>query len=183
MRTIRPLPGEVDVVEVGAAGWGSVEAGPALPAVQEAQGDVVSGLDLRDGTADRFHHAGSLVSEHDRQRHRVHLVPDHEVGVAQAGCDDTHDNLVRTWRLHEHGIELERAFGPDDGGCDLSGRQVGHCHASSAVLEDRPRHHLGVRQDGLVVAVELAVFGTKSIGDVSRDRTAPVGEETGVRGR
>ena len=40
------------------------------------------GTTFVDGAADRLHDPGPLMPEHDRQRHRVHLVPDDEVGVA-----------------------------------------------------------------------------------------------------
>ena len=89
------LAGEVDVVEVGAARRGAVEAGSALPARQEAQRDVVAGRDLGDAAAHGLDDAGALVAEHDRQRHRVHLVPDDEVGVAEPGGDDADHDLVR----------------------------------------------------------------------------------------
>ena len=94
MGAVGALAGEVHVVEVGATGRGAVETGPAAGAVQEAQRDVVAGCDLLHRRADGLDDAGALVAEHDRQRHRVHLVPHDEVGVAQPGGDDADEHLV-----------------------------------------------------------------------------------------
>jgi hypothetical protein len=85
-----------------------------------AEDDVVAGANRADGRSDRFHDAGPFVAEHGRQRHGVLLVADVQIGLADAGGRDPHQDLVGTRGLELEFAELERrGLLVDYGGGDL----------------------------------------------------------------
>ena len=55
--------------------------------------------------------------------------------------------------------------------------------ACSAVLEHRPRDHLGVGRRRVLEAVEVPVLGSQGVGRLTRDRAEEVGQEPGMGGR
>ena len=55
---------------------------------------MVAGLHLGDARANFLDNAGALMAEHDRLRHRIHLVADNHVGVAHAGGYDADQHFV-----------------------------------------------------------------------------------------
>jgi hypothetical protein len=89
------------------------------------EGDVVAGLDRGDGGADPADDAGALMAKNRRQRHRQFLVPDVDVGLAQAGSRDLDEHfpgaqagiqiqfayLERAARLFDHGRPDAQAVG------------------------------------------------------------------------
>jgi hypothetical protein len=85
---------EIMGVEVFTIVRPSLNALPAGAAGHEAQDHVVARPHLDDARADLLDNASALVSEHDRLRHRIHLVAHDHVGVAHAGGDDTHKHFV-----------------------------------------------------------------------------------------
>jgi hypothetical protein len=77
---------------------------------------VVAGGDLLDVRSDSLDDAGAFVAEHDRQRHRVHLIAHDEVGVAQPGGDDADEYLVVAWLVEVCRRQLEGPLRADDSG-------------------------------------------------------------------
>ena len=107
------VPAPEVVADPRAAG-GACRAG-AAGAVAER--DVVAGRHLGDRCADGLDDARSLVPEHRRQRHRVPLVTDDQVGVTDPAGDDPHHDLVGTRLVELELLDRERgALGLGDRG-------------------------------------------------------------------
>jgi hypothetical protein len=62
-----------------------------------------------DVATDLFDDAGALVAEKSRQRERGDLALHAEVGVADPGGDDAHEDLVVAWLLHDDVAYLKRS--------------------------------------------------------------------------
>jgi hypothetical protein len=56
---------------------------------------VIARCHVRDVGSDSFYDARAFVSEHDRRRGRQVLFHDGEIRMANAGCDNAHEHLVR----------------------------------------------------------------------------------------
>ena len=93
---------------------------------------MVAGRDFAHCGADLLDDARSFVTEHDRQRHRIDLVANDDIGVAHAGRDDPHQHFVGARFLDGERFDLERpAFAANDRSFDLMAaifgmRHVGH---------------------------------------------------------
>ena len=94
--------------------------------------------------------AGAFVAEHDRQRHRVHLVTDDQVGVAQPGRDDADEDLVVSRRAEIRRLEVEGALRADDRGGDLT---VASCACRVG----------GVHRYSKSVQATISAFGPSSV--------------------
>ncbi len=57
---------------------------------------MIAALDLPYSGTDALNYASAFVSNDYRQRNRIHLVANDNVGVAHSGRDDSHQYLVRT---------------------------------------------------------------------------------------
>src|ERR1700733_2475913 len=91
---VGPSAAEIVGVEVFAIVRPPLNALPAGAAGHEAQDYMVARPHLDDPRADLLDNAGALVSEHDRLRHRIHLVAHDHIGVAHAGRDNAHQHFV-----------------------------------------------------------------------------------------
>jgi hypothetical protein len=68
-------------------------AGTADAAGGEGEHDVISGRDPPYSLPHRFDDSGAFVAEHCRKRNRVPLVADHDVGLAEAGGHESHQEF------------------------------------------------------------------------------------------
>jgi len=93
-RGIGSRGGEVAAVEIEAVAGAPLEAGFAVPAGEVAEHDRVTGLHLRDRCSDAFDDARTLVAEDARQGDGEVLIATHQIGVADPGTHDTHDEFV-----------------------------------------------------------------------------------------
>lgn len=55
-----------------------------------------------------FDNSSTLVSEHCRQRGRIHLIPDDQIGVADTDTDYPHEDLVVARLIEFDLLDLER---------------------------------------------------------------------------
>ena len=81
---------------------------------------MVAGLHLGNARADLLDNAGAFVPEHDRLRHRIHLVAHDHVGVTHAGRDNAHQHFVVARLAHAQlfdgeGTALVAHHGGSDG--------------------------------------------------------------------
>src|SRR3984957_20030269 len=96
-RSVGARAAEVVGVEVVAVDRHALHAAGTVPAGIGRQDDMVAGLDLGHAGPDSLDDAGPLVAEHDGVRNRVDLVVAHrDVRMADAGRDETNQNLVAT---------------------------------------------------------------------------------------
>ncbi|MBA8826801.1 hypothetical protein FHX42_004180 [Saccharopolyspora lacisalsi] len=86
---------EVGLEEMVAVRGAAPDARAAAAARVEGEHDLIAGSDTGDAVTDGFRDPRTLVTEHGRQRHRVPLVADDQVGVAHAGSDHSHEDLTR----------------------------------------------------------------------------------------
>ena len=86
----------------------------------ERQHDVVADLDAGDVGADGLDHAGALVAADDRRGRDRALAARQHVGVAHAGADDAHEQLVGP-RVGQLDLldRVRLVLGAQDGGGDL----------------------------------------------------------------
>ena len=125
---------------VAAVGRLTAVARVAQPAAAErGEHDVVADLDLADGVTHLLHHAGALVAEHDRGGERDRAVEHRHVGVAQAGVDDPHHDLVGSRRAHLDVVADLELAGP---------------HQTARWRSRRRQHVAGQPGVGLQLAVE-----------------------------
>jgi len=95
---------------------------------------VIAGGDQRDLVADGVHHAGALVTEHDR--HRVGQGPVHhlEVGVAEPAGVQAHEDVLRLQVANAHALHHERpADLVEHGGAELHAVHARYLNRSPAV--------------------------------------------------
>ena len=106
--TVEPGATEVRLEGAFAIGVAPLQARTASAASLVAEDDVVAEIDRAHGASDGLDHAGPLVTEHGRQRDGVLLVADVQIGLADAGGHDAHQDLVGTRGLELEFAELER---------------------------------------------------------------------------
>ena len=119
-RAVRARPGRVEREELAAVGRVARRALRARPAAAIAQQHVVAGANARDLRSDGLDHAGALVTEDDgrqlRRPDRLHR----QVGVADPGGGQPHEDLVGARLVELHLGDLERRRGAvGQGGLDL----------------------------------------------------------------
>jgi hypothetical protein len=68
---------------------------------------VVAEFESGDASADLLDHARSLVAQHDRGGHRRESVRAEQVGVAEAGGRDPHEDLAGPWLIQVDGGQGE----------------------------------------------------------------------------
>jgi hypothetical protein len=95
-RPVEMAADEVAREEGVAVGGVSGAAVHARLAGVEGQHHVIARREPGDPAADGLDDAGALVSGDDRRRGQETRYPGQQVGVAQAGADDAHHDLVRT---------------------------------------------------------------------------------------
>jgi hypothetical protein len=97
VETVGASPGRVPQLELDAVGRAARSALRAPSARVEAQQHMIAGRDAHDRISDGADDARSLVAEDDRiDLLRQLRVPQQQVGVAHARCDDVDQDLVRT---------------------------------------------------------------------------------------
>jgi hypothetical protein len=72
------------------------------------QNHMIARPHTRHAASNILHDAGALVAEYDRQRISQGALNDFKIGMAQAACADTHQNVTGLQRLHLEFINLER---------------------------------------------------------------------------
>jgi hypothetical protein len=83
---------------------------------------VIAGGNLRHRGADSLQHPGAFVPEHRRQRDRIPLVANDQVGVADPGRHDPDQHLVGPQLAEPDRLDRERrALGRGDRSFDLNG--------------------------------------------------------------
>ena len=122
---------------------------------------MIAALDPPYSGTDALNYASAFVSKDYRQRNRIHLIADDNVGVTHSGRDDLHQYLVRTRLLDGERFNHERpACAADDGGPDLAALSDGTAshlsyHRNQAVrLTVHRQARLGQRHE-LVVSQEV----------------------------
>ncbi len=114
---------EIMLEEFIAIGRQPVLAGRTMAAGIGGHDDMVPGRDFGHRRADPLDDASALMTEHHRMGDRIdRMVAHRHVGVADAGRDQAHDDLVGARRLHRQRFEREgRVLGARDGSGDLHG--------------------------------------------------------------
>jgi hypothetical protein len=69
---------------------------------------MVAGRDARHIGADHFYNAGALMSEDRRERRRIALIANHDIGVAHTRGDDPNKNLVMSGLADTDILDLKR---------------------------------------------------------------------------
>ena len=72
-------------------------AATAAPAGVETHDDMVARDNLGDRDADGLHNACAFMPENDRLRDWISLIAHGDVGMADTGCYETNQDLVRPW--------------------------------------------------------------------------------------
>jgi hypothetical protein len=86
---------------------------------------VVARRDLRDALADGFDDARAFMAENGRERHRVPLIANDQIGVADPRCAEADEHLPGTRLLEFDVADLERgALRLRDGGPDVHRRSL-----------------------------------------------------------
>ena len=71
------------------------------------QDHVIARPYARHAASNLLYDTSALVAEHNRHRISQRALNDLEVGVAQAACADTHQNVTGLQRLHLEFVDLE----------------------------------------------------------------------------
>jgi hypothetical protein len=143
-RSIRSGGPEVAPPEVMADPGATGRAGGTRPAGAKAHRHAVADPHLRHRRAHRLDHARTLVAEHRGQRHRVPLVADDQVGVADPAGRHPHQQLVAAQLVDLELLDRERrSLGLGDGGLDTH-RQP--CSSARHRVASQPRPELEQRR-------------------------------------
>jgi len=87
-------PAEIPAEKVVTVAGGIGEAASTRAAGVVTHEHVIAGRDLGDRRSDALHDARAFVAEHDRLRNREGLVAHRNVGVADAGGDESNEDLL-----------------------------------------------------------------------------------------
>ncbi|MGA8320501.1 MAG: hypothetical protein WB774_06695 [Xanthobacteraceae bacterium] len=80
---------------------------------------MVARNDFAHARTDAFDDARAFMAEYDRQRHRIDLVANDDIGVAHAGRDNAHQHSIGARRFDGKLFDRERAaFLANDCGLD-----------------------------------------------------------------